>query len=232
MTKLQNKADQVEIRNLKEADYQSDWQKRWTEGRTGWDLGAPHQYLPNLLHYCIQNKILKLGDAILEPGCGRAHGGAYLASQGFEVTSFDLTEEAITQAKSLYGHISNLQLHVQDALVINPHWKHKFNGIFDRAMLCALASPLRSIYMDFCYQVLKTGGVFTSILFTEVDLDPTEGPPFAVGREEIETLIKDRFVVLHEKAQLPVASGKIKTESMLILMKSHHQGAPTKGLEP
>jgi SAM-dependent methyltransferase len=223
MTKPQNKPDQVGIRNLKEIDYQSDWQERWTEGRTGWDQGAPHQFLPDLLHYCIQHKLLKIGDTILEPGCGRAHGGAYLASQGFDVTSFDITEEAITQAKSLYGHLSNLQLQVQDALVINPYWKHKFNGIFDRAMLCALASPLRSFYLDFCYQALKTGGVFTSILFTEVDLAPTDGPPFAVGREEIEFLIKDRFAVFHEEALLPVASGKIKSESMLILIKKDHQ---------
>lgn len=165
------------------------WADRWRTGRTGWDQGGPHPLLPGLLKEAEESGFLKPGDKILEPGAGRAHNGAYLARRGYLVTSFDAAPEAIAEARKAYGSEKNLTLVVADALEAKGAWKGEFQGVFDRAMLCALPRKLRKTYAGACFDHLVPDGVFLSIPFTECRIPESEGPPFQVTMADLSGIL-------------------------------------------
>ena len=166
-----------------------DWESRYRESRTGWDLAGPHRYLNDLVALATAN-IPGLFDSaggdpktVLVPGCGLGHAGAFFATLpkgGCNVVSVDLSETAIQKASVQYGSptcrfvagdIFDLVLPIKE-----------FDVIYDRAMYCALDVQTRSRYLEKCASLLKSGGVFMSILFAEIDGEKVEeGPPFAAN---------------------------------------------------
>ena len=49
------------------------WQKRWQDGVTPWDMGAPHPLGKRLLESAQREGRLPSGSRILVPGCGGGH---------------------------------------------------------------------------------------------------------------------------------------------------------------
>jgi SAM-dependent methyltransferase len=182
-----------------------DWRVRWVEGRTGWDLGGPHPALEKLLTEARDWRLLPDRARILEPGAGRAHNGAALARQGYQVISFDLVPEAIEEARRLYDGVAGLELAVADAFALPPAWVGAFDAVFDRAMLCALPPARRRDYLRSMFEALVPGGAFLSLPFTEVEYPPGgSGPPFALPMPELERLMSPGFALVHaEERPLP-----------------------------
>jgi len=211
-------SEKLESSNL-EAGHPSYWQDRWREGRTGWDLGGVHPFFPELMK---QGDLagLKPGAKILEPGCGRAHTGAVLAQKGYKVTAFDVSGEAIEAAKSLYSNVANLDLLVADVFDLPPSWNDSFDGVYDRAVLCALPKASRAIYIETCARILRSGGLFLSIPFTKLNITESEGPPFAVGAKSLNELLMNKFekVFQSEKPHLDIDS-KISCEMLIVWRK-------------
>lgn len=195
----------------------AEWNQRWQEGKTGWDHGKPHPELATLLKEARLLGQLPPQGKILEPGCGRAHGGAWLARQGYQVTSFDFVDKAIEEAQKLYGNEKFLNLALHHALEHNPLWENSFDGIYDRAMLCALSPEWREPYLIRCHGYLKPKGLFLSIPFVEVEGPPHEGPPFQISMSELESLMEPYFRILHvSPSVIPSEIGKVKMEVRLI----------------
>jgi SAM-dependent methyltransferase len=161
-----------------------DWESRYRESKTGWDLAGPHRYLNDLVALATSN-IPGLFEAsesgaktMLVPGCGFGHAGAFFAKKGCNVVSVDLSATAIQKASVQYaspscrfvaGDIFDVSLPIDS-----------YDVIYDRAMYCALDVETRSRYLQKCASLLKDGGVFLSILFAEIDGQKVEqGPPFA-----------------------------------------------------
>jgi thiopurine S-methyltransferase len=157
-----------------------DWEAKYAEDRTGWDLAGSHPHLTDLLalakghlptHFQVGEKEPK---RLLVPGCGLGHASSFFAKLGFSVLSIDLSSTAIQKATVQYGgpsckfvagdffsdqHSSSLPL-------------SGFDIIYDRAMYCALDVAERARYFKKCSELL-------SILFREIDSDLVEnGPPF------------------------------------------------------
>jgi SAM-dependent methyltransferase len=190
---------------------QAFWADRWRTGRTGWDQGGPHPLLPGLIEEAEQLGFLKPGDRILEPGAGRAHNGAYLARRGYQVTSFDAAEEAIEEARKLYGNEPNLKLEVADALTARDPWRGEFQVVFDRAMLCALPKKLRRAYVQASFTHLAPSGVFLTIPFTECRISEAEGPPFQVTMTDLSEFMLAGFSLVHaEDHDLPEGDRIVK----------------------
>jgi len=193
------------------------WADRWRTGKTGWDLGGPHPGLAALVEEAQSHGSLPAGSRILEPGCGRAHGGAALARQGFRVTAFDVTREAIAAARTLYEGVPGLELVVQDALLPVPEWRAGFQGIYDRAMLCALPGALRQSYVRACFDHLEPGGLLLTIPFTEVKISAAEGPPFAVPMAALAELLLPGFSLIHaQEIVVPGDETKVAKETLCL----------------
>jgi SAM-dependent methyltransferase len=162
------------------------WRLRWVEERTGWDSGKPHPFLEDLLSMA-KDGGLPNGAQILEPGTGRGHHGALLAALGYEVTSYDVSDLAISQARELYGSIPKLKFEVADAFVVQEAWRNQFVGLFDRAVLCAFPASIRAKYIETQMTYLKPGGFFMTIPFLETQVEA--GPPFAMTLAEVHQLL-------------------------------------------
>lgn len=175
------------------------WALRWQTGETRWDLGGAYPGVGELVHEAQRAGHLPQGSRILEPGAGRAHTGAALAGLGFQVTSFDVVDEAIAAARQLYALVPGLTLVTGDALVINPIWKSSFAGIFDRAVLCALPEPRRRLYAQACFEHLAPGGVFLSSVVTERRDHSLSGPPFAVSEASLEHMLRPGFERIYSR---------------------------------
>lgn len=199
----------------KEHAGQAFWADRWRTGRTGWDQGGPHPLLAMLVQEA-KDLGLKPGDKILEPGAGRAHNGAALAQQGFVVTSFDASAEAIEEAKKLYGKVPGLSFAVQDALETKGAWKGEFKAVFDRAMLCALPAKLRKAYVKACYDHLAPDGLFITIPFTECRIPESEGPPFQVTMDTLSEYLLPGFSLAHAEDRLLPDGDRIVKETACI----------------
>lgn len=197
------------------------WQERWQTGQTAWDTGGPQRLLMQLVDEAKAWRLLAPGARILEPGAGRAHNGAALARQGFQVTSFDLVPEAVAAAKAAYGDVLNLTITAGDALHANPLWKGAFDAIFDRAMLCALPPELRRDYVQTCWEHLAPGGAFLSILFTEVfHADGRLGPPYQISLKELSHLMAPYFALqTAEEFANPDKDDKIRREALAVFRR-------------
>lgn len=207
---------------MKEADPselnagQAFWADRWKTGRTGWDQGGPHPLLPALIKEAEEQGFLKPGDRILEPGAGRAHNGAFLARRGYLVTSFDAAEEAVAEARKVYGSEKNLTLVVADALEAKGAWKGEFQAVFDRAMLCALPRKLRTAYVQASYAHLVPDGAFLSIPFTECRLPEAEGPPFQVTMADLSGILIAGFSLVYAEDHALPEGDRIAKETACI----------------
>lgn len=198
------------------------WRDRWHEGRTGWDLGGPHAALSPLLEAAESLGYLRQGTRILEPGCGRAHGGAFMAGHGYVVTSFDVIEQAVSQARQLYHNIPGLVIEVGDALCPKPQWLGAFAAVVDRAMLCALPAAFRPRYVQAMATVLEPGGIIMSIPFTKLSGDAGNGPPYAITRDEVQAICHGVFDLVYWQdlpQVVPVVGGKVEGEALLVLKK-------------
>ncbi len=197
------------------------WQKRWRTGETGWDQGGPHPLLAAALAELGSHRKLTSGTKFLEPGAGRAHNGAELARRGFAVTSFDLTTEAVSEARKKYADVPGLTLTTGDALTVNEEWRGAFDVVFDRAMLCALPPGSRRAYVEACWTHLAPGGHLSSILFTNVvHADGRLGPPFQVTMTDLAHLVAARFTLLGvEEHVLKVDNDRVKREAVVVLKR-------------
>lgn len=171
---------------------QEFWKEHWASGTTPWDQGRPHPRLERLLAVAREHGFPGSG-RILEPGCGRAHGAAWLVEQGYEATAFDAAPEAVAEAKGLYGDRKGLEICQGDAFCEKPEWRGRFAGVYDRAVYCAFPADVRRAYAETCWRCLEPGGYLLSLPFTELTLGADEGPPFALTIAEMSHALEDLF---------------------------------------
>jgi|APSaa5957512535_1039671.scaffolds.fasta_scaffold222658_1 methyl halide transferase len=173
----------------------SYWSQRWKDNKTGWDNGEYHQHLPELVEMARAAGISS-GAKILEPGAGRGHHGAFLASCGFNVTSYDISEIAVELGDALYTGVIDFDLVCGDCFEENKSWVGQYDALFDRAVLCAFPESERKKYIKIQASYIKPNGLFLSIPFLEVNLHGKDGPPFAMSMPEMHELIGDQFTLV------------------------------------
>ena len=64
------------------------------------------------------------GKNVLIPMCAHGQAGAYMAEKGFNVVTFDITPEMITEGRKRYGAVRCLELVVGDLLNLNLPYKN------------------------------------------------------------------------------------------------------------
>jgi methyl halide transferase len=168
-----------------------NWQQRWDENKTGWDLGGPHPLLGPLLHG-MPTGWNPAGKKVWVPGCGRAHDGKAFADLGAMVVAADVVPKAITEAKASYDGTRGLEMRVMDCLEPDVDIIGAVDLVFDRAMMCALNGEERRRYVAASRRVLRTGGIFASIVFSKVQ-SPLSGPPFEMSDLDIREALTRHF---------------------------------------
>lgn len=173
------------------------WHRRWAEGRIGW-----HQPEVNALlraHW----PALGLADdsRVFVPLCGKSGDMAWLVEQGHRVLGVDLVaaacaaffrERGLTPEHSRtarFEHFATprIELRAGDVFDLSAADLADCDACYDRAALIALPADMRRRYVDRVLARLPRG---CAMLLVTLDYPPgeKEGPPFAVGANEVERL--------------------------------------------
>ncbi|MFN8846699.1 MAG: methyltransferase domain-containing protein [Bdellovibrionales bacterium] len=169
---------------VEKADF---WSNCYIEGRTGWDLQAPH---PALIDMHPRLKLPK--SRVLVLGCGAGHDAAYLAREGHLVTAVDFSSEALQRAQNLYGTlgIEFLQL---DVFNLPAKFTKNFDFVLEHTLYCAVSPSRRKELVQVWNRCLVPGGYFMGIFFT---MEKRVGPPYGAREWEIRERLKKSYHIL------------------------------------
>ncbi|MGD8977208.1 MAG: methyltransferase domain-containing protein [Gammaproteobacteria bacterium] len=175
------------------------WESLYLEGRTPWDTGGVPQEMED---YLAGNPP---GLRALVPGCGSAYEAGRLAASGRQVLAVDFSPAAVARARAVTAGTG--------AVIMEADF-FELGGrchdlIYERAFMCALAPDQRPDWARQCARLLTAGGHLAGLFFT--DPDATDGPPFGIGGEQLESLLRPWFRRLEDRpssGSLPVFAGR------------------------
>lgn len=173
-----------------QVDFELFWTTKYSDNpMPPWNLDKPHPELKSSLQ---QLKIHKCRILIL--GCGYGHDAKLLADQGHIVTAIDISENAITEAKKLYGDTDNLTFMLADALNLDESHKHQYDVIFEHTFYCAISPMTRDkLIKRWRYHLTETGFVL-GIFFV---VPKRTGPYFGGSEWELREKLQKDFRFLY-----------------------------------
>jgi SAM-dependent methyltransferase len=175
------------------------WEKLYREGRMPWDVGG----VPKALETWVDDSLEGL--TALVPGCGSAYEAACLANAGCAVLAVDFSPAAVRRAQEVTAG-SGAVIAQADFFTLD---QPRYDLIYERAFMCALAPSQRTQWVRQCARLLLPGGRLAGFFFT----DPTavDGPPFGTSEPELERLLMPWFSKLEDRpsgGSLPVFAGR------------------------
>jgi len=117
---------------------------------------------------------------ILDAACGKGRHSAFLSSNGFEVTGFDLASESIAEAKNNYSDLPHLEFFVHD-----------------------IRTPFRENYFDYVFNLFTSFGYFET---DQENLDTIQS--LAQNLKSTGTLVIDFFNAQKISQFLPIKEQK------------------------
>ena len=161
------------------------WSGLYEENDTGWDI---NEASPALVWAMQKFKLPKMRVAVL--GCGRGHDAHYLSTQGHKVVGFDFSQNAIDEAKKLYGEYENLSWQVQDVFNIKSELKEQFDLVCDHTLFCAIDPENRNRLIKAWDFLLAEQGQLLGIFYT---MPKNYVPPYGATEAEIKDRISPYF---------------------------------------
>tara|TARA_R100000027_G_scaffold50114_3_gene38784 strand:+ start:11321 stop:11932 length:612 start_codon:yes stop_codon:yes gene_type:complete len=164
----------------------TDWEARYREKNSPWDHGVPAPSVSEAI------KFFGKGKRILVPGCGFGHDAIALASAGNDVEGWDIAPTALERARIL-GRGKTVSFHQKNVLN-GSHEGNQFDAIFEHTFLCAIGPDHWKQAVEQFANLLRPGGLFFAILFTNLNEDSP--PPWGIGTERARELFDPYFEVL------------------------------------
>lgn len=157
---------------------------------------------------------------IFVPLCGKTRDIGWLLAQGCEVVGAELSEVAIIQLFEELGveptvtTTSNGKIYAKDGLTIYVGDIFKLTssdlgdvtGIYDRAALVALPSPLREQYAAHLMAITQCAPQL--IISFEYDQNEMAGPPFSVNEKSVDSIYSADYNI--QRLERSVLEGGLK----------------------
>lgn len=143
---------------MKEELNKNSWNDRYLNNDIPWEDGEYSPEMVQLFHHFIEK-----GNKVLEIGCGIGTNGVYLASEGYNYTGLDISEEAVRLAKKRFKEENlNGNFIVRDMLKNPP--TEKFYAIFDKGCLHSFKDKKdRENFISMVHSTLEPGGFWINI---------------------------------------------------------------------
>lgn len=160
-----------------------DWEARFQAEDAPWER---HDVHPAATDW-VNADVLKSGQSVLMPGCGRSEEPAFLARQGLEVTATDIAPSAIRwQQERFRSDKVKARAIETDALAWRP--ETGFDAIYEQTFLCAIHPKRREDYEAMAHASLKPGGRLLALFMQK---DERGGPPYGCSLEAMTALFPD-----------------------------------------
>ncbi len=175
------------------------WDERFDQAFTPWERGAA----PARLRRFVTEAARPL--AALVPGAGSARELALLCEAGWDATAIDFAPSAVAQAKALAGRWAGRVVEADFFAYAPPR---PLDLVYEQAFLCALPRARRPDVARRWEALLAPGGLLAGYFFFD---DAPKGPPFGIGRDELDGLLGAGFDCIADEAvedSIPVFAGK------------------------
>jgi SAM-dependent methyltransferase len=176
---------------VREAD---EWNNRYVEERTGWDLGEAPASLRRVVEARSgEGKRL----SVLVPGAGRGHDARAWAAAGHEAVAVDFAPLAIEEGRKLAAEAGlDIEFVEADVSALPEDWTDRFDVVWEQTCLCAIPVDLRKPYVKEVQRVLKPDGEFVAVLWNH---GRDGGPPFDMHVDAVMDALDGRFEVLEHE---------------------------------
>ena len=209
------------------------WLQRWHEGRTGWHNDQPMSLL--LKHWPALE--IPPRTQVLVPLCGKSPDLLWLAAQECLVLGVELSPLAVeqffagnkltprsrTEADGERWTAASIEIINGDIFNVDAETLDACGAVYDRAALIALPAPMRERYVREVYGKLPGGcrGLLITLDYPPHEMD---GPPFAVGNEEVHSLFDAEWdVELLERQDLPTSQPPFSAHGVTALHTSAYR---------
>lgn len=157
------------------------------KGQPPWDIRGPQPVFVGL------EEAGKIGNAVLDLGCGTGENALYLASRGHQVWGVDFVETAIQRAQDK-ARERNLNVHfeVGDALKMDKGGR-TFDSVIDCGLFHTFTDEDRPRYVSSLANVIRPGGHINILCFS--DEEPPGQGPRRITQQEIRDAFRDGWKV-------------------------------------
>ena len=145
-----------------------------------WADGLPN---PDLLAFWRNHPQPAANKSALVVGSGLGDDAEQLASWGFGVTAFDISETAIRATRKRFPK-SKVDYVAADVLAPPPNWSGQFDFVFEANTLQALPSELRAVAITKVPEFVAPGGQLLVIARGREPFEPEGEVPWPVTRAE------------------------------------------------
>ncbi len=174
----------------------SFWHAKWEKGETAFHLDDVNPLL--LDHFGTLS--LPAGSRVFVPLCGKTRDIPWLLESGYRVAGAELSQVAVEQlfadmdltpSVSQVGPLTrfafeDIDIYSGDIFELNGSELGQVDAVYDRAALVALPAAMRQRYADHLAAI--TGRARQLLVAYEYDQSLQDGPPFAIGGEEVRRL--------------------------------------------
>jgi SAM-dependent methyltransferase len=184
------------------------WEGLYAEHQDGWELG---EAAPSLRAWLAAGRKFTHAGAspraaamsrpplLAVPGCGRGHDARLLARHGYAVTAFDFAEAAIAEARALATKDRlAIAFEQRDVFTLAADYAGRFDAVWEYTCFCAIDPDRRGEYAEVLQAILRPGGILLACFYPL--REGTDGPPFPVSREGVETVLEPRFRIVESGA--------------------------------
>jgi SAM-dependent methyltransferase len=140
---------------------------------------------PELVSWLDANAVQGAGQRALVVGCGLGDDAELLAERGFDVTAFDISNEAIEWCKRRYPD-SKVEYVAADLFELPAEWREVFHFVFEANTLQVLPSELRPAAIIALVNCVTQGG---SLLVIARGREPHEDPgsmPWPLTKDDLD----------------------------------------------
>lgn len=186
----------------------NEWEQRYQEQDTGWDLGQPAPPLVRAFAALPPTRAVVVGS-------GRGHDALALAARGFEVTGIDVAPTAVEQAnREAQQRGLPARFEVADLFAL-PGAHAAWPLWVEHTCFCAIDPSQREAYVEAAHRAIVPGGHLLGLFFAH---GRPGGPPFTTDRAELERLFLPRFELVSMEVP-PDSVPRRRGEELLALLR-------------
>lgn len=199
----------------------SFWHSKWQKNEIGFHEPEGNALLVKYSSFLIgDDSPSSSSSRIFVPLCGKTRDIGWLLAQGCEVVGAELSEVAITQlfeelgveptiSTSTNGKVytkDGLTVYVGDIFKLTSSDIGDVTGVYDRAALVALPSPLREQYSAHLIAITQCAPQL--IISFDYDQNEMAGPPFSVNEKTVDSLYSADYNI--QRLERSVLEGGLK----------------------
>ncbi|UZR92448.1 methyltransferase domain-containing protein [Chondrinema litorale] len=188
------------------------WNDKYSENKTGWDIGYVSLPLKKYFDQLTDKKI-----KILIPGAGNSHEAEYLHRSGFvNIYVVDIAPAPIANLRKRVPDFP--EDHLIEKNFFDLDYESFFDLIIEQTFFCAITPTFRKNYAEKMHQLLNDTGKLCGLLFN----DPlnTDHPPFGGNKQEYISYFKDLYKFLKFETCYNSIAPRKDRELFILLQKS------------